>query len=378
MTGSLQQKNGKYYVVARVKDNTGKLKQKWVSTGIPTKGNNKRRAEAKMREILTRLEAEQGLTSEDMPFSAWLDKWLEIREASGDIREITLYNYRLSVNKHMKPYFDTQRLTLKTIKRRDIEDYFISRRCDGLGADTVRKHRAIIGRALEEACRREYISHNPVDGIRLPKGERHESRAYSEDEARALLDALDGEVLKPAVILGIFYGLRRSEVCGLRWRDIDFDNHQITICNTVVRAGRLIEAEQTKSAASRRTLFMVPQSEPYLMEMHKQYMLRMSKPSITAFRDLDGHVCVDEDGKPLSPDDISRDFPKLLERHNLPPIHYHELRHTTGSLLYYNGLSAKEVQEYLGHSDIHTTLAIYVHTDARSKEKAAHIMDSLF
>lgn len=174
----------------------------------------------------------------------------------------------------------------------------------------------------------------------------------------------------------MFYGLRRSEAIGLRWRDIDFQAGTICICNTVVRNKTIIEAERTKSKASNRTLYIIPETREYLLTLkHNQEKNRMIMQG--AYHNNNDRVCVWDNGKPLKPDYISKAFPKLLIKYNLPHIRFHELRHTAGSLLLAKGLSAKQIQEYLGHEQVSTTLDIYGHLSIEGKKEASNAMGGM-
>ena len=220
------------------------------------------------------------------------------------------------------------------------------------------------------------ISYNPIDGLTLPKQSKQEKfkgTAYTVDQAKKLLAVIEGnELIYPAIILGLCYGLRKSKVLGLRWCDIDFDTNDMRIRNTVVRMKTPIEHEMTKSAASKRTLKLVPGTKNYLQQLHKEQMdraLLFRKEYKTT-----NHVCVWPDGRPFSPNLISSRFKMLLNRHDFPIIRFHDLRHTAGSLLISQGMSIKQVQEFLGHEQASTTLDIYTHIDNQAKIETANAM----
>ncbi len=201
-------------------------------------------------------------------------------------------------------------------------------------------------------------------------------KAYSVDEAMKLLSILD-EPIKPAVILGLLYGLRRSEICGLRWQDIDFENGKMLVCNTVVKFKSLIEHKQTKSAKSKCTLALINDTIPCLKSLKATQDAPKAK-CINHDPDPQGHVCTNGRGKPFAPDYVSHAFNSLLKRHGLPHIRFHELRHTAGNLLLNNGMSVKRIAEYLGHEKVSTTLDIYTHIDFEGKRAAAQTMGSIF
>jgi integrase len=187
------------------------------------------------------------------------------------------------------------------------------------------------------------------------------------------LSVLENETLQPAVILGLYYGLRKSEVLGLRWKDIDFKAGTLIVRNTVTRMKTRIEHEQTKSLASKRTIFLIPSTIPYLQKLYQEQLERRELLG-DAYIDTD-HICVWPDGRPLSPDYVSQHFKLILQKNNLPHIRFHDLRHTAGSLLLSNGLNIKQVQEFLGHEKSTTTLDIYMHIDCQAKQETAFAME---
>lgn len=372
MTGSLISKNGKYYVVVRVTDTTGKLKQKWINTGISTIGNNKRQAKNKMVTILAELENAKISYSTDLLFVEWIWKWMT--QKKNEVRLSSYESYEMNIQKHIEPFFKPKKLRLRDVTAQHVQDYYNQKIKEGVAAHSVHKHNVIIRGALQDAFKKYLISSNPADRATLPSKKKFESKFYTIQEANCLLQATQNEPIQPAIIFGLFYGLRRSEVCGLRWKDIDFNANVIRVCNTVVRSKTLIEEEQTKSNASKRSMFIIPQTRAYLLsllEQQKQQSKILNQPF-----SYKAHVCVWQDGHPFSPDYISHKFSDILRKNNLPRIRFHELRHTTGSLLLQQGVSVKQIQAYLGHEKISTTLDVYGHLTLEGKQEAAHTIDS--
>lgn len=194
--------------------------------------------------------------------------------------------------------------------------------------------------------------------------------AYTAEPAVQLLDAFKGDV---AVILGLCYGLRKSEALGLRWSDVDFEAGTLTVQNTVTRMKTLIEHEQTKNAASRRVLYLMSDTVTYLEQLRRQQ--EENRQFLGEGYVISDHICVWPDGRPVSPDYVSQHFKKVLLKNNLQPIRFHDLRHTAGSLLMNNGATVKQVQKFLRHEKASTTLDIYTHIDAKAKQKTALSME---
>lgn len=375
MTGSLQIKSERYYVVVRIPDATGKSKQKWINTGISEKAG-KRKAQQALRRILNELKEQKIIYSENTQFIDWIWKWLE--QKRNEVRLNTYESYEMYVNNHIEPFFKPLGLVLDSITPQHLQDYYNAKLKQGKGklsANSIHRHHVVIRGALQDAMKKNLIPYNPAERVSLPRKEEFAGKAYTVDQANQLIKKLDAEPLRAAVILALFYGLRRSEVCGLRWKDINFESNTLTICNTVVKTKTLIEHEQTKNKKSKRTMVLIPETVTYL----KQLKERQEEEKLllgTAYR-TEGHVCIWPDGRAMSPDYVSHAFRKFLIANDLPVIRFHELRHTAGSLLLEKGLSIKQIQEYLGHEKASTTLDIYGHLSTEGKKEAANVLEGL-
>lgn len=207
---------------------------------------------------------------------------------------------------------------------------------------------------------------------------------YDSAEVQKLFEAAKGSKLEIPIFLGAFYGLRRSEAIGLKWDAIDFQNDTITIRHTVVSCyfdGKRVQKAQdiTKTKSSMRTLPLIPAFKELLQHKKQQQneFQRMCGKSYN--KDYLGYICVDEMGRLLSPHYLSphyltEAFAKLLKKHGLRKIRYHDLRHSCASLLLANGVPMKQIQEWLGHSDFSTTANVYAHLECNSKRLSAAAM----
>jgi len=279
------------------------------------------------------------------------------------------------VKAHIKPYFVSLKLSLNTITPQHIDDYYTAKRKKGLSISTIKHHRVILNSVLEKAVDMNIIPYNVVHRVKLPKMPKYEGKSYTEEQAINLLSVIGDEPLKPCIILGLFYGLRRSEILGLRWQDIDFDKGVIQIRNTVVHVKELVEAEHTKNEASAADMYIVPETREYLLSLKRQYAenrLLCGK----SFNPSD-HVCAWPDGSDFLPGYVSKYFKKILEKNNLPIIKLHELRHTAGSQLLKNGATMKQVQEYLRHGNMQSTI-LYLHSNGdEDRKEMAVVMGGL-
>ena len=206
---------------------------------------------------------------------------------------------------------------------------------------------------------------------------------YSGEELEQLFKAIQGDPSEFGVIMAAFYGLRRSEIVGLKWDAIDFENKKISIQHTVVTAkvnGTLTEIarDKTKTKSSCRTLPLIPACEQMLNKMKKEQEQNRKVCGKSYCTDYLDYIYVDPMGKRIRPDFLSQHFPDFLVAHQMKRIRFHDLRHSCASLLYANGVSLKEIQEWLGHSDISTTSNIYTHLDFSSKVSSANAIVNIF
>lgn len=376
MTGSLQEKNGKYYAVINAYDINGKRKPKWFATGLDVKGN-KKKAEKFLRDKIRELELQQNIVPSDILFCDYVEHWLEQAKIRLDI--ITYQGYKNIVYAHIVPYFKETNIPLNKLKREHIQKYINEKydhgRVDGKGGlspKTLRTHMIIIRQSLKEAVKNDLILNNPSDYIDLPKKQRKEPNFYNEKQLNVLFEAIKDEPLYPVVYFTILFGLRRSEVLGLKWDSVDFENNLITIKHTVVKYTSIVEKDSTKNASSYR-------SYP-LFDNVKEILIKQ-KNKEDENRKLFGKEYIEneyifkwDNGKTYRPDYITRKFSQLLEKNGLSHIRFHDLRHSCASLLVSNGFNIKDVQEWLGHTDIQTTANIYAHLDVKRKKDIAASM----
>jgi integrase len=185
------------------------------------------------------------------------------------------------------------------------------------------------------------------------------------------------------VILAAFYGLRRSEVIGLKWSAIDFEAKTFSIQHIVTQAhvdGKSVEVvkDRTKTKKSRRSLPLVPPFEKLLMQLKDQQALNRRLCGKMYNTEHSDYIYVNDMGERIKPGYLTMHFPILLEKNGLRRIRYHDLRHSCASLLHANGVSMKEIQAGLGHSTISTTANIYTHLNFESKVASANAIIGIF
>lgn len=321
-------------------------------------------------------------------FVDFLLEWLEMMRTR--VRETTYASYNSGIRQSIIPYFMDKKLTLTDIEENPkyLQDFYQHELSKGLSPNSVLRRHANIRKALQHAFHLGLIKSNPADRIERPKKQDYTASYYTDEELAKLFKAAKGDPLELPIVLAAYYGLRRSEIIGLRWDAIDFnpDDPKITIQFTVTevnfgdgQGNVIIEKEGTKSKASKRTLPLVKPIADLLLQKKKD-IENNRRLCGSCYNDkyLD-FVHVNEIGERMKPNYISQHFALLLEKHGLRKIRFHDLRHSCASLLYANGVSLKQIQEWLGHSDISTTANIYTHLDYNSKIATANaILPVLF
>jgi len=347
MTGSLQIKNNKYYMVLNITDMNGKRKPKWIATGFNAKGN-KKRAEQMLRETIREYEQRHCNKKAQLRFSDWVREWLTTAEKQVDI--ITYEGYISCAQRHVLPYFDSQNATLSEITRPMLQAFIDEKsqngRLDGTGGlspASIRHIRNILNQSLKAAQQGGWIPANPCDGLRLPKQQKPEFSFYTAEQLSNLFTVIQDEPLYPLIRVTAIYGLRKSELLGLQWDSVDFQANTLIIKHTVVKQKSLVAKDKTKNAASRRTFPLTPETRKLLLQL---------RDAEQANRRLFGreynenpYIFKWPDGRPYSPDFVSQKFNKLLKQHGLSHIRFHDLRHSCASLLIAQGFSLKDVQE---------------------------------
>ena len=393
VAGHLREKRGIYHMILSYTNENGERVTPTKSTGLPVKGN-KKRAEAmlndwrKSEEIALKKRKANGSLkkmdpNQEILFTKFMLDWLEMMKNSV---EVTTYaSYAQAIKSKINPYFDARfpTLTLSQITPKHIQDYYTWEMTENdVSANTVIHRHANIRKALQYAFKTGLIDINPADRIERPKKVKYVGSTYNDQELAQLFAITKGDLIELPVMLAAFYGLRRSEVLGLKWDAIDFEKKTLTIKHTVTQTtldGKsvIIEKDRTKTKSSYRTLPLVkPFEDALLRKKAEQAENRRLCGKCYDKSHLD-YINVNEMGKLITPGFLTQHFPLVLERNGMKKIRFQDLRHSCASLLYSNGVALKDIQEWLGHSDISTTSNIYTHLDYSSKVASANAILSL-
>ena len=199
---------------------------------------------------------------------------------------------------------------------------------------------------------------------------------YNADEIKALLDCTREDPLHIVILIAAYYGLRRSEVVGLKWSAIDFSGRTVSIKHKVLQDGSDLKGfDVMKTKSSYRTLPLIPIVEQELIAERERQAEMKRVFGMSYNRNYEEYICVDAVGELIKPNYVTDHFKVILKQNSLRKIRFHDLRHSCASLLLANGVQMKLIQEWLGHSDISTTSNVYSHVDSESKKMSAKAIE---
>lgn len=368
--GSITQRGDKYRVCFDYGvDRSGKRIRKYRTF------DTKRDATRAFNEHKVKMDKGTQVLPSEYTFAQWLDYWYK-DIILPQIEETTAYGYRGMIENYLKPQLGEIRL--QKLTARDIQQYYTWLMGEKeLSPNTVIKHHNLLTNTLNAAERQEYITKNPMRAVSPPKKRQREAKFYTPEQLGTLLDKAVGTRLELPVYICAYLGLRRGELCGLRWSDIDLEHQTITIENTRTQAGKKEIEKGTKTASSTRTLYL-PDTLCDMLKAAKENQQACRATYKNAYDDND-YVIVMKDGKPFRPNYLSELFGKFLADNDLPKIVLHELRHTFASLSNQAGIPAYNIGKALGHSTPATTQKIYTHlldqTHTQAVEGVAAIAD---
>lgn len=376
VTGHIRSKNDIWQMVFEYYDKSGQRRQKSESTHLPEKGN-KRRAQQMLDKRLKELaqQYEPFLDDGRVLFLDFMRDWLD-NVMAYKVKENTLEQYNLTFDRYISEYKPFHGLKLQDLTPPMLQSYYSEQVKAGLSPNTVRKHHANIHKCLDYAVRLGLIAFNPSAQVELPAKQKYTgATACTPGQLQGLLQLFRGDPLETVLMLGIAYGLRRSEVCGLRWDAVDMEAGTLHICHTAVKAnGRVLYSDSTKTATSNRVLPLTASMREYLGSVRE----RQEENKRLFGRDYtdSGYICVKPDGTPIDPDFVTHHFRRVLVANDVPIIRFHDLRHSAVNTLRKGGCDVKDIQAWLGHSDVSTTLNIYGHILQGDMVRLGNVVDA--
>jgi len=352
---------------------TGQRKQQTL-----TVRGSKKDAERELRAVLTRIESGAHVKPAKMTVGEYLERWLRDYVAT-NTAPTTADGYSDIVKAHLIPVLGL--LPLTALQPSHIQAYYgrmlESGRLDGKGglsAQTVKHHHRVLYEALKHAVKHGLLIRNVGEAVDPPRPDSKEMSTLEPDDVRTLLNAARETPYYTLFYTAIYTGLRRSELLGLRWRDIDLDLATLSVVQTlhhVPKKGYTLREPKTKR--SRRLVDLSPSLAVLLrehranQELERKLLGRLVMPDDLVF-------CY-PDGNPLPPNSVTKAFHKLAQSLGLSSIRLHDLRHTHATLMLRQGVHPKVVSERLGHSSVAITLDTYSHVLPGIQAAAARRFD---
>ena len=254
-----------------------------------------------------------------------------------------------------------------------VQAFFNARLAAGDSRAKVHVMRMVLGAALTRAMREELVSRNVARLATLPPVASARRQPWSAGEARRFLDVARRDPLYPAFVILLLYGLRRGEVLGLSWRDVDQDQGVIRIRQQLIRAGGRLQLGPVKTSAGRRDLPLLGLADEVLIDQARMRVLGNGSPE-WAGQEL---VFTTRSGNPVEPRNLARSFERLRDAGGLRSIRLHDLRHTTATLLKDLRVPPRDTMEILGHARITVTMEIYTAADDGSRRDAISKLSQL-
>jgi len=368
-----KRKDGRYHGRAFVLMPDGSRKR------VSVYGRTWAETDAKLAELIRNTRHGVPTPTGSMKLGDYLDHWLE-HVVKAQLRPSTYASYEVCIRLHIKPALGSK--PLRQLTPADVRTFLHTKANERdeagrrrLSPRTVQYLHAILRAALQQAVREELLARNVAQLVQPPRVPHEEVRPLDEDEVRAFLAAGRTDRLYAAYLLMIGVGLRRGEVLGLHWTDIDLNARVLRVRRTLQRVnGRLIFTEP-KTPRSRRTV-PLPRACAAALRWHR---LRQQHECAIAGRswDPDGLVFTTRAGRPVEPRNFNRSVYAVCDRAGIRRIRVHDLRHTCASLLLARGVDARTIMDTLGHSAISLTLDLYAHVMPPAQRAAAEAMDTV-
>jgi integrase len=375
--GHLRRRGSSWTAYHFVYDAAGKRIQK-SKGGFPTK----REAQDYLTAALADLNSGTYTEPTKLRLGQYLtERWLPMTRAS--LRESTWDSYRRNIELHILPELGgipLQKLTADRLDRFYAEKLAGGRRDgrqEGLSPKTVRHLHTILHKALRDAERKSLVVRNVASAADPPKLRASEMKTWTGTELRTFLDAIAGHRLAAAFVVLATTGMRRGEVLGLRWADVDFRAARLAVQQTIVSVAYTVTTSTPKTNRGKRSIALDQTTVAALQEhRHLQRSERLAVGSEYTDPDL---VFAREDGRPLHPDYFSQLFDRTVTKLGLPRIRLHDLRHTYATLGLAAGVPTKVISDRLGHATTSFTEDIYMHAIPAMQERAAaQVADLIF
>ncbi len=303
----------------------------------------------------------------------WMEEWFE-NVCKIKVRPSSHQTYRGYIDHHIAPHIgkipieklstmDLQKLCRKLMDKGRVERIESEKQPKGLSAKTVRNIMQVISSAMDFAVAQKIITGNPCKAVELPKAEKQEMQTIPAEQLQAFLQEAKATGVYEMYYIELSTGLRRGELLGLKWPDIDWNNGIITVRRQIARVNGEITEAPLKTKNSYRRVSISPQAIEVLKQQKAKTDSEYVFPSPT--------------GGPISPDSVNNMLKRVLARADIPKVRFHDLRHTFATIALQNGVDIKTVSSILGHFSAGFTLDTYAHVTTAAQREAAETMGNV-
>lgn len=348
-------------------------------TKYRTVRGTKKDAQRELRQILIELDGGLSVDSQKMTVAQFLRRWL-LDYARQSVSAKTLERYEDIIRNHLIPVFGSSQL--KDLHPLHIQaaytKWLASGRKDGKGGlspQTVKHHHRLLFQVMKKAVQWRLLARNPVEDVDPPKVQRTEILTLDRDELNRLIQKAFHTPLYMPVLIAAGTGMRRGEILGLKWSDIDIPRRTLTVERSLQETKDGLALKPPKTKLSRRSItlpkFLIAGLEVHWLAQRKEQL------ALAAIYKNDGLVCAKKDGAFISPEWLSRRFGEFMSKQDMTQITFHGLRHTHFTHLLERGVHPKVASERAGHSSVAVTLDIYSHVSNNLQQEAATFIDEI-
>ena len=314
---------------------------------------------------------------ENIYFTDYLENWLNSIKAG--LQPSTMRGYSINVKRVIVPYFKPKNILLNELKARHIQEFYTYCLTEKkVNPNTVIRYHANIRKCLQTALKQELVLSNQADLVDKPKKKVYVAKVLSISKLLTLLKSIESTHLELPTFFSTYYGLRRGEAAGLLWSNIDFKNKKIIIGNTLIEGENkeLLNRKSLKTKSSYRTLELIPEVEKFLLEVKEKQEKNKKLFKSSYNYKYNDNICVKENGDLIKLDYITKKFKEITRKLGYDDVHFHCLRHSFATNMYDAGMDMKELQMWLGHSSISTTMDLYLHFLEKRIKESAKILEN--
>ncbi|GAB6158802.1 site-specific integrase [Desulfotomaculum varum] len=334
---------------------------------------NKREAEKELARLINEYETGQYIKPSKIKLGQYLLRWLE-DYGRPNLAPTTYYSYSKIIEKHIIPVLGN--IILNKLQPMHLQQYY-SQKLQTLSNRTVLYHHRVLKEALSHAVQWQLLSRNVADAVQAPKNKQKDIELPDLKNIDRLLNAAIEHRDYEIILCALFTGIRRGEILGLRWHDVDLKKNMIFVRNTLQRLpDKGLFFTEPKSKKSRRQILM-PQFLSNILQNHRKRQLEEKLRLGQLYQDHN-LVFPRPDGTPQDPGQLSHRFKDLVDNIGLSRLRFHDLRHFHATLLLSENINPKKVQERLGHQTISLTLDVYSHLIPSMQNEIAQKLDDIY